>query len=53
MKKRSSNKSLDLLTRKNKTINPKNIDHRCFQYAFMLTQHYMKSNFISSWQQIL
>ena len=33
----SYNKSLDLLTCENTTINLKNIDHRCFQYAFMLT----------------
>lgn len=41
----SYNKSLDLLTCDNTTINLKNIDHRCFQYAFMLTQHYKKSKF--------
>lgn len=25
---------------KNATINPKNIDDRCFQYAFALAQHH-------------
>ena len=41
----SYNKSLDLLTFENTTINLKNIDHRCFQYAFMLTQHYKKISY--------
>ena len=31
---------LNGLDTKNATIDPKNINDRCFQYAFALTQHY-------------
>ena len=35
-------KSPDWLTCQNATINPKNVDDRCFQYTFTLTQDYKK-----------
>ena len=33
-------KPLDWVRYKNATVNPKNINDRCFQYAFTLTQHH-------------
>ena len=39
-KKSSYIESPDWLNRKNAKINPKNIEDRCFQYAFTLSQHH-------------
>ena len=38
--KENKKKKSDWLRYKNSVINPKNLDNRCFQYAFALTQHY-------------
>lgn len=45
--------STDWLICKNATVNLKNIDNRCFQYAFTLTQHYKEIKKHNEWYQTL